>query len=149
MIIFFKRKQAPYPSEEPESSTPIETPEDKIYNEWMHDDFMQKAIEIIEGDLSNTSFGVNELYVSMQMSKSNFYRKLKTITDLSPNELIRFIRLRKSTQLLIAPDLSVNEIAYEVGFNTPSYFTRCFKQQFGIAPSEYKEYYESQYNVVE
>jgi ligand-binding sensor domain-containing protein/AraC-like DNA-binding protein len=149
IVIFYKQKQSNNPLEESESSTPIETPEDKIYNEWMHDDFMQKAIEIIEGDLSNTSFGVNELYVSMQMSKSNFYRKLKTITDLSPNELIRFIRLRKSTQLLIAPDLSVNEIAYEVGFNTPSYFTRCFKQQFGIAPSEYKEHYENLYSVAE
>jgi ligand-binding sensor domain-containing protein/AraC-like DNA-binding protein len=149
IVIFYKQKQSNNPLEESESSTPIETPEDKIYNEWLHDDFMQKAIEIIEGDLSNTSFGVNELYVSMQMSKSNFYRKLKTITDLSPNELIRFIRLQKSTQLLIVPDLSVNEIAYEVGFNTPSYFTRCFKQQFGIAPSEYKEHYESLYSVVE
>lgn len=149
IVIFLKRKQSPLSSEETENNLPIETAEDKIYHEWMHDDFMQKAIEIIEGDLSNTSFGVNELYVSMQMSKSNFYRKLKTITDLSPNELIRFIRLQKSTQLLIAPDLSVNEIAYEVGFNTPSYFTRCFKQQFGIAPSEYKAHYESLYNVVE
>ena len=149
IVIFLKRKQSPLSSEETENNLPIETAEDKIYHEWMHDDFMQKAIEIIEGDLSNTSFEVNELYVSMQMSKSNFYRKLKTITDLSPNELIRFIRLQKSTQLLIAPDLSVNEIAYEVGFNTPSYFTRCFKQQFGIAPSEYKAHYESLYNVVE
>jgi len=149
IVIFLKRKQSPISSEETESSTPIETTEDKIYNEWMNDDFMQKSIEIVEENLSNTSFGVNELYVAMQMSKSNFYRKLKTITDMSPNELIRFIRLRKSTQLLIEPDLSVNEIAYEVGFNTPSYFTRCFKQQFGIAPSEYKEHYENLYCVVE
>jgi len=148
-LFFLKRKQSPNTIDEAESNTPIETPEDKIYNEWMHDDFMQKSIEIVEENLSNTSFGVNELYVAMQMSKSNFYRKLKTITDLSPNELIRFIRLRKSTQLLIEPDLSVNEIAYEVGFNTPSYFTRCFKQQYGIAPSEYKEHYESLYSVVE
>ncbi|MDE5422111.1 helix-turn-helix domain-containing protein [Ancylomarina sp. DW003] len=148
VIIILKRKQNPIPFDETEYSTSIETPEDKIYKEWMRDDFMQKAIEIIEGSISNTSFGVNELYESMQMSKSNFYRKLKIITDLSPNELIRFIRLRKSAQLLILPDLSVNEIAYEVGFNTPSYFTRCFKQQFGIAPSEYKEYYESLCSVV-
>jgi len=149
IVIFLKRKQSPLSSEETENKLPIETAEDKIYHEWMRDDFMQKSIEIIEENLSNTSFGVNELYAAMQMSKSNFYRKLKTITDLSPNELIRFIRLQKSTQLLIGPDLSVNEIAYEVGFNTPSYFTRCFKQQFGIAPSEYKEHYDSLYSVVE
>ncbi|RZT95499.1 AraC-like DNA-binding protein [Ancylomarina subtilis] len=149
IIIFFKRKQTPNPIEESESCSLIETPEDKIYNEWMCDDFMQKAIKIIEENLSNTSFGVSELYLSMQMSKSNFYRKLKTITDLSPNELIRFIRLQKSTQMLITPNLSVNEIAYEVGFNTPSYFTRCFKQQYGIAPSEYKEHYDSIYAIAE
>jgi len=149
ILIFIKRKQSTSPPEETEINSVIETPEDKVYNEWMNDDFMQKAIEIIEKNLSNTVFGVNELYMGMQMSKSNFYRKLKTITDLSPNELIRFIRLRKSAQLLIEPDLSVNEIAYEVGFNTPSYFTRCFKQQYGIAPSEYKEHYESLYSVVE
>lgn len=149
IIVFLKQKQAIKHIEETENSTQIETPEDKIYSEWMRDDFMQKAILLIENSLSNNSFGVSEVYAGMQMSKSNFYRKLKTNTDLSPNELIRFIRLKKSTQLLISPDLSVNEIAYEVGFNTPSYFTRCFKQQFGIAPSEYKEHYESLYNIEE
>ncbi|BAX78798.1 hypothetical protein ALGA_0404 [Labilibaculum antarcticum] len=121
----------------------IETPVDIIYNGWMRSDFMQKAIVLIENNLSNSSYGVNELYAGIQMSKSNFYRKLKTNTELSPNELIRFVRLKKSTQLLIEAKLSVNEIAYDMGFNSPSYFTRCFKQQFGISPSEYKSYYES------
>ncbi|WP_165835896.1 helix-turn-helix domain-containing protein [Marinifilum breve] len=120
-----------------------ETAEDKIYREWTQDEFMQKALIVIEENLSDNSFGVNELYLAIQMSKSNFYRKLKKFTDLSPNELIRFIRLRKSAQLLIEAKQSVNEIAYEVGFNSPSYFTRCFKQQFGIAPSEYKEHYNT------
>jgi len=120
-----------------------ETPEDKMYREWSQDEFMQNALSVIEEFLSDNSFGVNELYMGMQMSKSNFYRKLKKFTDLSPNELIRFVRLRKSAQLLIEAKQSVNEIAYEVGFNSPSYFTRCFKQQFGFAPSEYKEYYNS------
>ena len=128
------------PKDGDESVDQPETPEDKIYKEWIKDEFMQKAIVIIEENLSNNSFGVNELYAGMQMSKSNFYRKLKTNTDLSPNELIRFVRLRKSTQLLVEAKLTVNEIAYDVGFNSPSYFTRCFKQQFGIAPSEYKEH---------
>ncbi|NOU59675.1 two-component regulator propeller domain-containing protein [Marinifilum caeruleilacunae] len=116
-----------------------ETPEDKMYREWLQDDFMQNAIHVIEENLADNAFGVNELYVATQMSKSNFYRKLKKFTDLSPNELIRFVRLRKSAHLLIEAKQSVNEIAYEVGFNSPSYFTRCFKQQFGVAPSEYKE----------
>ena len=121
----------------------FETPEDKIYREWLNDDFMQKSINIIEENLSDNAFGVNELYIAIQMSKSNFYRKLKKFTDLSPNELIRFVRLRKSAHLLVDAKQTVNEIAYEVGFNSPSYFTRCFKQQFGIAPSEYKEHYFS------
>jgi len=58
-------------------------------------------------------------------------------------------QIERTSSYFIEPDLSVNEIAYEVGFNTPSYFTRCFKQQYGIAPSEYKEHYESLYSVVE
>ncbi len=128
---------------EGEDQTVMETPEEKIFKEWMKNDFMQKAILLIENNLSNNTYGVNELYAGMQMSKSNFYRKLKSNTDLSPNELIRFVRLKKSTPLLIEAKLSVNEIAYDMGFNSPSYFTRCFKQHFGIAPSEYKEYYES------
>jgi ligand-binding sensor domain-containing protein/AraC-like DNA-binding protein len=146
LFLIYQRRKTPHQvetKEEEESTQPQETPEDRIYREWSRDEFMQKAISIIEEQLSNNAFGVKELYAEMQMSKSNFYRKLKTITDLSPNELIRFIRLRKSTQLLIEAKLSVNEIAYEVGFNTPSYFTRCFKQQFGIAPSEFKEHYDS------
>ncbi|WP_321281730.1 two-component regulator propeller domain-containing protein [Marinifilum fragile] len=133
-----KADLAPSIKEEEEQA---ETPEDKIYREWTQDEFMQKALLVIEENLSDNSFGVNELYLAIQMSKSNFYRKLKKFTDLSPNELIRFVRLRKSAQLLIEAKQSVNEIAYEVGFNSPSYFTRCFKQQFGIAPSEYKEHY--------
>lgn len=134
---------------EVEEPTEIETPEEKIFKEWMKNEFMQKAILLIENNLSNNTYGVNELYADMQMSKSNFYRKLKTNTDLSPNELIRFVRLKKSTQLLIEAKLSVNEIAYDMGFNSPSYFTRCFKQHFGIAPSEYKEYYENLCSITE
>lgn len=121
----------------------LETPEERILREWMSDEFMNKAISLIENKVSDTSYNVNELYDGMQMSKSNFYRKLKTKTDLSPNELIRFIRLVGSTKLLIEAKYSVNEIAYNRGFNSPSYFTRCFKQQYGIAPSEYKKYYEN------
>eukprot|EP01029_Cantina_marsupialis_P030800 TRINITY_DN846_c1_g2_i6.p1 TRINITY_DN846_c1_g2~~TRINITY_DN846_c1_g2_i6.p1 ORF type:complete len:883 (-),score=63.43 TRINITY_DN846_c1_g2_i6:426-3074(-) len=139
---YWKTRKADLASVVEEEEQP-ETPEDKIYREWTQDEFMQKALIVIEENLSDNSFGVNELYLAIQMSKSNFYRKLKKFTDLSPNELIRFVRLRKSTQLLIEEKQSVNEIAYEVGFNSPSYFTRCFKQQFGIAPSEYKEHYNT------
>ncbi|MDQ2180125.1 helix-turn-helix domain-containing protein [Marinifilum sp. D714] len=139
---YWKGRKADLASIVEEKEQP-ETPEDKVYREWTQDEFMQRALIVIEENLSDNSFGVNELYLAIQMSKSNFYRKLKKFTDLSPNELIRFVRLRKSAQLLIEAKQSVNEIAYEVGFNSPSYFTRCFKQQFGIAPSEYKEHYNT------
>lgn len=118
----------------------------RIYKQWMSNDFMRKTIDIIEKNLSNCSFEINDLNKDMQMSQSNFYRKLKTKTNLSPLKIIRFIRIRKSADLLIKTELSINEIAYEVGYSSPAYFSRHFKLQFGIVPSEYREKYSTMKN---
>ena len=75
----------------------------------------------------------------MGLSRSAFYRKIKGLSDMSPNEYIRMLRLRKAAQLLVEGDLSVSEICYQVGFGTPSYFSKCFQKQFGVLPKEYAE----------
>lgn len=99
--------------------------------------FLVSSREFVVENLSNSNFTVNELYAAMSMSKSQFYRTLKNEVDLSPNEFIRNIRLDKSCEFLKSGKYSINEVAYLVGFNSPSYFTRCFKNKFGISPSEY------------
>ncbi|WP_157208937.1 hybrid sensor histidine kinase/response regulator transcription factor [Mariniflexile maritimum] len=99
--------------------------------------FLQQAIDIVEENMMNTDFSVEMLVKEMGHSRSNLYLKLKEITGLSSSEFIRNIRLKRAVQLFEASDLSVKEIMYMTGFNTASYFAKCFKKQFGVIPSDY------------
>ena len=72
----------------------------------------------------------------MNLSRVQLYRKVKTLTDSTPIELLRTARLNRAYQLLLTSDLSVSEIAYKVGFTSPSYFTKCFKDEYGKVPGE-------------
>ncbi len=99
--------------------------------------FLQQAMQIIEENMMNTEFSVETLVESMGMSRSNLYLKLKENTGLSSSEFIRSVRLKRAVQLLKKSDLSVKEIMYMTGFNTASYFSKCFKKQYGVVPSEY------------
>ncbi|WP_282087792.1 hybrid sensor histidine kinase/response regulator transcription factor [Aquimarina algiphila] len=99
--------------------------------------FLQKAIEIVEKHMMNTDFNVEMLVKEMSHSRSNLYLKFKELTGLSSSEFIRNIRLKRAVQLLDQSDMSVKEIMYMTGFNTASYFSKCFKKQFGVVPSEY------------
>jgi len=99
--------------------------------------FLKQAIEIVEKHMMNTDFSVEMLVKEMGFSRSTLYFKFKEITGLSSSEFIRNIRLKRAMQLLSQSDLSVKEIMYMTGFNTASYFSKCFKKQFGVRPSEY------------
>lgn len=99
--------------------------------------FLQQAIEIVEKHMMNTDFSVEMLVKEMGHSRSNLYLKFKEITGLSSSEFIRNIRLKRAVQLFESSDLSVKEIMYMTGFNTASYFAKCFKKQFGVKPSDY------------
>jgi len=99
--------------------------------------FLQQAIEIVEKHMMNTDFSVEMLVKDMGLSRSNLYLKFKEITGLSSSEFIRNIRLKRAVQLFEKSDYSVKEIMYMTGFNTASYFAKCFKKQFGVIPSEY------------
>jgi signal transduction histidine kinase/ligand-binding sensor domain-containing protein/DNA-binding response OmpR family regulator len=99
--------------------------------------FMKKAIEIVEKHMMNTEFSVELLVKEMALSRSNLHFKIKELTGLSSSEFIRNIRLKRAMQLLEKSDLSVKEIMYMTGFNTASYFSKCFKKQFGVIPSKY------------
>lgn len=99
--------------------------------------FLEKAMAIVEKNMMNTEFSVEMLVQEMKISRSNLYLKLKEITGLSSSEFIRSIRLKRAVQLLETSDMSVKEIMYMTGFNSPSYFAKCFKKQFKMTPSEY------------
>ncbi len=101
------------------------------------DRFTQQFYKIVEEHLTDPDLNIEIISKEMGLSRANFYRKLKAITDLSPTELIRNKRLEIASKLLLTSDYSVSEIAYNTGFNSHSYFTNCFKSFYGYSPSEW------------
>jgi len=99
--------------------------------------FVQKAVEVINEHISDTSFGVEMLADDMAVSRSLLLKKIEVLVGESPNELIRRIRLDKAANLLKHNSGNISEIALEVGFSNPSYFAEAFKKQFGVPPSQY------------
>jgi len=97
--------------------------------------FMQKVLAVVEAELANEHFTVQALADRLALSRTQLYRKLDAITGQDPQRFIRSYRLRQAHRLLEAEAATVAEIAYQVGFKDPSYFSRCFKQAFGYAPS--------------
>jgi signal transduction histidine kinase/DNA-binding response OmpR family regulator/ligand-binding sensor domain-containing protein len=99
--------------------------------------FLDKARAIVEQELSNEQFDVNALAEKMGYSRSAFYRKFNSLTDLSPAAFIRTRRLRKAAKWLAEGDKSVSEIAYDLGFSDAGYFSRVFKDEYKCSPSEF------------
>jgi signal transduction histidine kinase/ligand-binding sensor domain-containing protein/DNA-binding response OmpR family regulator len=99
--------------------------------------FLERAIKIVEENINNASLDIEFLEEELKMSNMQLYRKLKSLTNLSGNEFIKSIRLKKAVQLLETESFTIAEVSYKVGFNDPSYFSRMFKKEFGKAPSEY------------
>lgn len=103
------------------------------------DRFIQKFFSVIEANLSNSDLNVDYICQEIGVSRTNLYRKMKNVTDLSPIELIRNKRLEVAAQLLQDTDFSIFDIAVQTGFNSQAYFSKCFKAVYGCAPSEYAE----------
>lgn len=93
----------------------------------------------VEMYISNPELSVDELADHLKLSRSQLYRKIKSLTNYSPNELIRIVRLKYAKQLLNSKVKSISEVAYEAGFSSPSYFAKCFKDIYGESPTEYLE----------
>jgi signal transduction histidine kinase/ligand-binding sensor domain-containing protein/DNA-binding response OmpR family regulator len=102
-----------------------------------NDKFLQKVINLVNANMSNDEYSVEELGDALAMSRSNFFRKLKSITGQTPIEFIYYIRLKHAMNLLLERKLTISEISYEVGFKNHSSFTKAFKKQFGKSPTEY------------
>ena len=98
--------------------------------------FIVRFKDVVEARLSNSDITVDDLAEAMNLSRVQLYRKVKAISGSSPNELLRTARLNRAYQLLLTTDKNISEVAYEVGFTAPSYFTKCFKDEFGVSPSD-------------
>ena len=100
--------------------------------------FIAAFKEVVERRLADSNLSVEDLAADMNLSRVQLYRKVKTSTGSTPNELLRSARLNRGYQLLLTIDKTVSEVAYAVGFTAPSYFTKCFKDEFGQSPTELK-----------
>lgn len=99
--------------------------------------FLQSIIESIEQHLEEPEFDLEQLAAEKHMSKSTLYRKIKSMTGMTPLDFIRNIKMKRACMMLLSRSHNISEVAYAVGFSTPKYFSRCFKDEFGVTPSEY------------
>lgn len=110
---------------------------EKIEVTSLDEKFIKRALEVVEENISNADFSVEDLSREVGMSRVSLYKKLLSLTKKSPVEFIRIIRLKRAADLLENSQLSVSEIAYRVGFNSPRYFARYFKEYYNELPSEF------------
>jgi len=99
--------------------------------------FLRNALEYIEQNITNHNLSVEELSHQMKLSRVSLYKKLFSLTGQSPVEFIRSIRLKKAVQLMQSSQMSISQICYQVGFNTPNYFAKSFKEEYNMLPSTY------------
>ena len=102
----------------------------------MESEFYAKFLDIVQAELGNPDLNVDSLADRMGLGRSQFYRKIKAITNFSPVELLRDMRLKRGRELLLTTDRSISEVAYAVGFSNPGYFAKCFRTLFGETPSD-------------
>lgn len=112
-------------------------PLNSIASNSMDDKFLTRLNEIIEENFSNPELSVDFLAEQLCISRSGLFAKIKTLANITPNELIQVVRLKKAAALLSENKYRINEICYMVGFNNPSYFAKCFQKQFGMKPGEF------------
>lgn len=95
------------------------------------------AVKVVEENMGDPNFSVEEMSEKLSMHRTNLYKKLQYLTGKTPTQFIRLMRLKRGKQLLSRGNVLVSQVAYEVGFNDPKKFTRYFKEEFGVLPSEY------------
>jgi len=99
-------------------------------------EFIEKVLSYIHERIGDPDLNVESLASQLNLSRSQFYRKIKALTNQTANEFIRNIRLLKAKQIIETGNSNISEVCYQVGFSSPSYFTKCFKSHFGILPKE-------------
>lgn len=115
-----------------------------IPEEVMEDEFIGRFRSFVESNLDDEDLDVNVLCRALAISRAQLHRKIKALTGQSTSALVRSIRLMKAKELLLRPDLNITQVAYEVGFRYPEYFTRAFGEEFGMSPSQWLEQHRPQ-----
>jgi len=123
-----------------QSDTPstIQEPTGRMLSD-IDSDFYNRFVAIVEKEMSNQDLTVDNIAQHMGLGRTQFYRKIKALTNYSPVELLRNMRLAKARTLLTTTDKSVSEIAYEVGFSTPAYFGKCYKDRYNETPTDIRD----------
>ncbi len=103
----------------------------------LDEEFLQKMVVLIEANISDANMDARSICREIGISRTVLYSKIKTLTGQSVHEFIKAVKLKKSLQFLHEGKLTINQIAFEVGFNSHSYFDKCFVKQYGIGPKEY------------
>ncbi|HSU49661.1 MAG TPA: helix-turn-helix transcriptional regulator, partial [Segetibacter sp.] len=99
--------------------------------------FLKEVINVVEEKMADADFNIDVVAESMAMSRTTFYKKFKSLTQLAPVEFVRDMRLQRAKQMLGAGEENISQVAYAVGFNNPKYFSTCFKEKYHQSPSEY------------
>lgn len=121
------------------SSTPTNTVTPQPHlpkNEDIDDEFYARFLEIFTKEMGNSDLNIDSIASRMGLERTQFYRKIKSLTNFTPVELIRNLRLKQGLHLVKTTSKSVSEIAYEIGFSSPAYFTRCYREAFGETPTD-------------
>ncbi len=105
------------------------------------DEFMERLMSVMESNISNGNFTVDQLCTLAGYGRTVFFNKLKSLTGLSPNEYIREVRIKRAAQLLEVGEYTISQITYMVGMNDSRYFSKCFKQKYNMTPTEYRDKY--------
>lgn len=115
---------------------PKTTPSAKVPSPDLDNEFYNRFLEIFSREMGNAELSVDILASKMGLERSQFYRKIKALTNYAPVELMRRLRLQHARTLITGTDKTISEIAYETGFSTPAYFTKCYRDAFGETPSD-------------
>lgn len=125
----------------PHQQNEVIIPEHNITKSW-DEKFLYRLLQYIKNNLNDPELSVTSILSQMHISRTQLHRKLKTLTGLSTTEFIRTIRLKRAEQLLKQNADSVTQIGYQIGFSDHSYFSKCFKKEYGISPSEYSKKFQ-------
>ena len=125
--------------EKPKNKALIEPEPSEIVITSLDEKLIENAIRYVEENMSRGDLSVEELSHELGMSRVHLYKKLLQVTGKTPTEFIRIIRLKRAAQFLRESQMNVSEIAYTVGFNSPKYFSKYFKEEFGVLPSVYQD----------
>lgn len=101
--------------------------------------FIDKLVELMESNMDNGELVVDDLVKRLAVSRSVFFKKLKALTGLAPIEFIKEMRIKRAAELIETGEYNISQISYMVGINDPRYFSKCFKQKFGMTPTEYRD----------